>query len=99
MKRYFFDSEGNIVRHNYNFVGNVALKYDDVVDRSTFSIDSDRDNARKTLLMGASSQGAYDGDIIPTDLEVQIRSGKFDKAELSKLQRIEKKKMLEYEMK
>ena len=60
MKRYFFDSNGNINRSDYRFVGNGTVKYDDVVDRSTFSIDSDRDNARKTLLMGASSQGAYE---------------------------------------
>lgn len=95
MKRYFFDSNGNVVRKDYSFIGNCAVKYDDVVDRSTFSIDSDRDNARKILLMGSSTVGAYDGDNIPSDLEVQIRSGKFDKAEISKIQRVEKAKLLE----
>ena len=46
MKRYFFDSNGNIVRNDYHFVGNVALKYDDVVDRSTFSLcDSAEDSS------------------------------------------------------
>lgn len=95
MKRYFFTPSGDIVRKDYQFSGNCALKYDDVVDRSTFSIDSDRDNARKAMLNGSSTVGAFDGDNVPTDLEVQIRSGKFDKAEISKIQRIEKQKFLE----
>ena len=65
-------------------------KYDSIVDRSNFSIDADRENVRKSMLSGSSllSDNAYDSpDNPPSDLEVKMRSGKFDKAEIQMIQK------------
>ena len=61
--------------------------YDDIVDRSTFSLESDKENIRTSIVQGAGSGvGSYDDpDNLPSDTEVLIRSGKLDKAEVSDL--------------
>ena len=61
-------------------------KYDDPVDRSQFRPDSEQ--VRMFRMNGGGSNGTpvYDDGDTPTDLEVQIRSGKLDKAEISQLQ-------------
>lgn len=68
------------------------IDYDDIVDRSTFSLDADREEVRRNRLIGSSSVGSYDDTFdLPSDLEVKIRTGKLDKAELSQMQRNLKK--------
>lgn len=62
------------------------VNYDDVVDRSTFRPDSE--SVRQSVLSGSGfgAQGVYDDpDIPPSDLEVSIRSGKLDKAEVGQI--------------
>lgn len=65
----------------------IKMKFDDIVDRSTFTLEADRENARKSMLMGQSMKGVFDGDSMPTDLELAIRSGKLDKAEIDDAKR------------
>lgn len=93
----------------YSFVNGVSIrvpisssssdiKYDEVVDKSQFRPDSE--NVRLFRLSGQGSEGTpvYDENgVTPTDLEVQIRSGKFDKAEISQMQ-ISKKNELNKEI-
>lgn len=78
-----------VKRVSYTF-GLITPKYDSIVDRSNFSIDADRENVRKSMLSGGSllSDNAYDNlDNPPSDLEVKLRSGKFDKAEVQMIQK------------
>lgn len=62
----------------------ITPKYDDIVDKSTWSPCSDSMANRVASVKGGSSgQGVYDdADNLPSDLEVRIRSGKLDKAEV-----------------
>lgn len=78
-----------------NFIGISEDSYDDPVDRSQFRPDSEQ--VRQFRLSGAGSSGTplYDGENLPTDLEVNIRSGKLDKAEISQLQLVQEAKMKE----
>ena len=62
------------------------VNYDDVVDRSTFRPDSE--SVRQSVLSGSGFglKGVYDDPSeLPSDLEVSIRSGKLDKAEVSQI--------------
>lgn len=63
------------------------VSYDDIVDRSTFSPESDKETIRTFISQGSGSGiGSYDDpDNLPSDTEVLIRSGKLDKAEVSDL--------------
>lgn len=63
------------------------VAYDDIVDRSTFSPESDKETVRTSIAQGAGSGiGSYDDpDNLPSDTEVLIRSGKLDKSEVSDL--------------
>lgn len=82
MKRYAVF--GDVVKQ-VDFDSPVAkISYDDIVDRSTWSPSSDAMANRISASQGASSgQGVYDdSENLPTDLEVRIRSGKLDKAEV-----------------
>lgn len=57
------------------------IEYDDILDKSSFKPDSE--NMRLQSLTGAGGKvGVFDTDI-PSDLAVQIRSGKFDRAEIA----------------
>lgn len=82
MKRYnVFGDVVKMIDFSSSFV---TPKYDDIVDRSTWSPSSDSMANRVAMVKGGSSgQGVYDdSDNLPTDLEVRIRSGKLDKAEV-----------------
>ncbi len=59
------------------------IKYDDIVDTSTFIPDSE--NIRTASLSGAGGKkGVYDDvENLPSDLAVRIRSGKLDRAEIA----------------
>lgn len=83
-KIFVYDSNGDkVLIANDIFVSRPEIKYDSVVDRSQFRPDSE--NVRNFGLSGAGSgsQGSFDSpDREPSDLEVRIRSGKLDKAEV-----------------
>lgn len=74
--------------YSTNFVSVTSpTEYDDPVDRSQFRPDSEY--VRAFRLSGGGSEGIpkYDSeDSLPSDLEVAIRSGKLDKAEISQIQ-------------
>ena len=78
---------GDTVKRVYYPIPRIKMKFDDIVDRSTFTLEADRENARKSMLMGQSMKGVFDGDSMPTDLELAIRSGKLDKAEIDDAKR------------
>lgn len=82
MKRY--NVFGDVVKQIDFSQSFDTLNYDDIVDRSTWSPCSDSMANRVAMVKGGSSgQGVYDDpDNLPTDLEVRIRSGKLDKAEV-----------------
>lgn len=95
VKQYLINLEtGKSSKSSFsNFEG--VKFYDDPVDRSQFRPDSEQ--VRQFRLSGAGSSGTpvYDDDSLPTDLEVDIRSGKLDKAEISQLQLAQEAKMKE----
>lgn len=94
MKQYFINGN-TVTRKDVSLVFPV-ITYDDVVDRSTFSIEADRENARKSLISGSSSIGVYDTDVENvSELAVKVRSGKLDKAEISMIQKGLKKDIAE----
>ncbi len=82
MKRY--NVFGDVVKQIDYSTPFITPQYDDIVDRSTWSPCSDSMANRVAMVKGGSSgQGVYDdADNLPTDLEVRIRSGKLDKAEV-----------------
>ena len=82
MKRY--NVFGDVVKQVDFSTSFVTPKYDDIVDASTWSPSSDAmANRVASVKGGASGQGVYDdADNLPSDLEVRIRSGKLDKAEV-----------------
>ena len=82
MKRY--NVFGDVVKQVDYSTPIVTPDYDDIVDRSTWSPSSDSmANRVASVKGGASGQGVYDdADNLPSDLEVRIRSGKLDKAEV-----------------
>lgn len=82
MKRY--NVFGDVVKQVDFSTSFVTPVYDDIVDRSTWSPSSDAmSNRVASVKGGASGQGVYDdADNLPSDLEVRIRSGKLDKAEV-----------------
>ena len=59
--------------------------YDDIVDISTFIPDSESTRVGASSGQGSSFNGSYDGDNLPSDDVVRVRSGKLDKAEVAKL--------------
>lgn len=82
MKRY--NVLGDVVKQVDFSTSFVTPNYDDIVDKSTWSPSSDSmANRVASVKGGASGQGVYDdADNLPSDLEVRIRSGKLDKAEV-----------------
>lgn len=63
------------------------IEYDDIVDRSSFVLDSETvRNARLGSSGAASGVPMYDGDLPSKDI-VALRSGKLDIADVSQLQR------------
>lgn len=82
MKRY--NVFGDAVKQVDFSTSFATPNYDDIVDKSTWSPCSDSMANRSASVKGGSSgQGVYDdADNLPSDLEVRIRSGKLDKAEV-----------------
>lgn len=82
MKRY--NVFGDVVKQVDYSTSFITPIYDDIVDASTWSPSSDSMANRVASAKGGSSgQGVYDdADNLPSDLEVRIRSGKLDKAEV-----------------
>lgn len=82
MKRY--NVFGDVVKQVDFSTSFSTPEYDDIVDKSTWSPCSDSMANRVASVKGGSSgQGVYDdADNLPSDLEVRIRSGKLDKAEV-----------------
>lgn len=75
---YFPKSEPSLSRSK--------IKYDDVVDRSTFKPDSEQTRIKSLTGAGSTVEGVYDDkENRPTNLEIAIRSGKLDKAEISQI--------------
>ena len=75
---------------------NGNVKYDKVVDDSQFRPDSEQ--VRAFQLTGSGSSGSPQYDENPeavTDLELKIRSGKLDKAEISQLMQKKKEELKE----
>lgn len=88
--RYTFNSEScSSSRGSVSVIDNKNKVYDDVVDRSSFRPDSE--HVRAFQLTGSGAVGSPQYDEHPEDvsqLELEIRSGKLDKAEISQLQKI-----------
>lgn len=82
MKRY--NVFGDVVKQVDYSTSFSTPKYDEIVDKSTWSPSSDAMANRVASVKGGSSgQGIYDdADNLPSDIEVRIRSGKLDKAEV-----------------
>lgn len=84
MRRWFVSD--NSVKSVDFIVQSHNINYDDVVDRSCFRPDSEQVRQFVSNGVGSSGVGVYDDpDNMPSDLEVRIRSGKLDKAEVSQL--------------
>lgn len=81
----FYDND---VAERPKFFQAPAIVYDDIVDRSSFVLDSESvRNARLGSSPGASGVPVYDGEDLPTSEIVALRSGKLDIADVSQLQR------------
>lgn len=70
-------------------ISNDSLVYDDIVDRSSFVLDSE--SVRQSILSSSAGSDAGDlqydkSDNMPSDVVVAIRQGKLDKAEIHQLQ-------------
>lgn len=82
MKKIFYvDSNGDRKLCTYDFISVPKMKYDDVVDRSSFRPDSEQIRNFALSSTGAYGSPVYDKDE-PSDDVVRIRSGKLDKAEV-----------------
>lgn len=91
--RYFYVPDGSITSWSYD----LELKdpvFDDVVDRSSFRPNSE--NVRQSVLSGSGfvEKGVFDDmSSPPSDVQVLIRSGKLDKAEIDDYVRSESEKL------
>lgn len=91
--RYFYVPDGSITSWSYDF----ELKdpvFDDVVDRSSFRPNSE--NVRQSVLSGSGfvEKGVFDDmQNPPSDVQVLIRSGKLDKAEIDDYVRSESERL------
>lgn len=82
MKRYYFDSKGDSVAVKEFSIVLPDVKYDDIVDKSSFVPSAE--NVRKAVIsgQGLGKKGVYD-KTRPSDFILALRSGKLDKAEVS----------------
>lgn len=91
--RYFYVPDGSITSWSYD----IELKdpiFDDVVDRSSFRPNSE--NVRQSVLSGSGfvEKGVFDDmQNPPSDIQVLIRSGKLDKAEIDDYARSESERL------
>lgn len=82
------DFYGDDVSERPKFFQAPAVEYDDIVDRSSFVLDSESvRNARLGSSPGAFGVPVYDDEDLPTLEIVALRSGKLDIADVSQLQR------------
>lgn len=91
--RYFYVPDGSVTSWSYD----LELKdpvFDDVVDRSSFRPNSE--NVRQSVLSGSGfvEKGVFDDmQNPPSDIQVLIRSGKLDKAEVDDYMRAESERL------
>lgn len=80
---YFVDSEGN--KQATKFEERATPKYDSIVDYSSFRPDKEEERIARITGEGGKI-GRYDTEEkIPSDLIVDIRQGKYDRAEVQEL--------------
>lgn len=86
MKQYILNSDGTSKETKIKTERTGFTGYDDIVDRSHFI--TNRETIRQTRITSDTSGGqtpVYD-DHEPTQLEIALRSGKLDKADVHQLQ-------------
>lgn len=86
MKQYILNSDGTSKETKIKTERNGFTGYDDIVDRSHFI--TNRETIRQTRITSDTSGGqtpVYD-DHEPTQLEIALRSGKLDKADVHQIQ-------------
>lgn len=84
--RWSFNPDGSVTKQDFNLRTGHNDYYDDPVDRSQFRPDSEQVRAFQLTGSGSNSTPLYDNpDEMPSDLAVMLRSGRFDKAEVSKI--------------
>lgn len=85
-KRWNIDPSGFSSMRDFDLRVGFIEHYDDPVDRSQFRPDSEQVRAFRLTGSGSNLSPLYDKeDNPPSDLEVQLRSGKLDKAEVSQI--------------
>lgn len=95
-KRWNINPNGFSSMRDFNLRVGFIEHYDDPVDRSQFRPDSEQVRAFRLTGSGSNLSPLYDNeDNPPSDLEVQLRSGKLDKAEVSQILQIKSKKARE----
>lgn len=95
-KRWNINPSGFSSMRDFNLRVGYIEHYDDPVDRSQFRPDSEQVRAFRLTGSGSNLTPLYDDESNPpSDLEVQLRSGKFDKAEVSQILQIKSKKVRE----
>lgn len=95
-KRWNINPNGFSSMRDFNLRVGFIEHYDDPVDRSQFRPDSEQVRAFRLTGSGSNLSPLYDKeDSPPSDLEVQLRSGKFDKAEVSQILQIKSKNVKE----
>lgn len=95
-KRWNINPNGFSSMRDFNLRVGFIEHYDDPVDRSQFRPDSEQVRAFRLTGSGSNLSPLYDKeDNLPSDLEVQLRSGKLDKAEVSQILQIKSKNVKE----
>lgn len=89
MKQYILNSDGTskeLTKLTKDKIKKEKIEYDDIVDRSHYV--TNKETIRQTRITSDTSGGqtpVYD-DHEPTQLEIALRSGKLDKADVHQLQ-------------
>lgn len=85
MKQYILNSDGTSKETNEK-ITKEKIEYDNIVDRTHYV--TNKETIRQTKITSDTSEGQtpiYD-DHEPTQLEIALRSGKLDKADVHQLQ-------------
>lgn len=86
MKRWFLEKNLTENQKKAAFKKQEPTEYDDIVDRSSFVQDKETiRNARLNAGSTSAERGVYD-KTEPSDLEIAIRQGKLDKADITQEQ-------------
>lgn len=81
-KRYFIDSSGKVLLKKF-VESLIQIPMDSIVDKTHFRPDSELVRTSSLSGSGLGAKGVFDdSEHLPTDFEVSMRSGKFDKAEI-----------------